>query len=50
MKKKIIIVAVICILIDFISKNNDKYLDLLSNTPDKILNNNYKVIRSALNI
>ena len=38
------------ILIDFISKNNDKYLDLLSNTPDKILNNNYKVIRSALNI
>ena len=38
------------ILIDFIEQHQHDYLDLLSSTPDKNLNKNYNIIRSALSI
>ena len=38
------------ILIEFISKHPDDYLDLLTNTPDSELNSNYQKIISALNL
>lgn len=38
------------IVIDFIEQHPQDYLDLLSNTPDKILNKNYNKIRSALSL
>lgn len=38
------------IMIDFIQKHPDNYLDLLSNSPDANLSNNYRQVRLALNI